>query len=281
MNRALVFVLMLLPASAWAAGYILEAAGTVTVAAGKGAPYPVVKYEPITSGTVVRTGNESHAVLKFEDGQVISMQSNSTLLVRSYYYVPGQTANNNITLAMYNGGARFISGLIGQRNPKAFRLATPDATIGILGTDFMVVMANNHTYSHVASGSISMTNSVGMARLSTGQTGMVSSVTSPVSVQPVAIPGNTFTQLAAIPVPGPVPAPVPPPVMLASADEAAVAAVTAAPGAAGGAAAGGAAVVPAAVAGGGATGISATTIGIGIGVAAIAAAVINQTTTQH
>lgn len=281
------------PVSAWAAGgYVYDAAGSVSVAIGKNPPRPVVKNDTVASGTVIRTGDNSHAVLKFEDGQVVSMQANSIFQVREYRYEPRQVEENSIIFSMFKGGMRFITGNIGQRNPSAFRLATPNATIGIRGTEFLVVMANNATYSQVLSGSISMTNAAGMTILTAGQTALTPSAAALTTPVPAAtVPAGTFSQVIAIPVPAAIPAPVPPPASGALTGSEAAATGTTATAAdataamtateAGGAAAGGAAASTAAVTGGAAAGISATTIGIGIGVAAVAVAVVNSTTTQH
>lgn len=286
---AIAFAWMVLASvPAWAAsGYVYDASGSVSVAVGKEAPRPVVMNEPVASGSVIRTGDNSHAVLKFEDGEVVSLQANSTFKVRQYRYEPKQAEESSIIFSMFKGGMRFITGEIGQRNPKAFRLATPHATIGIRGTDFLVVMANNATYSQVLSGSISMSNAAGMTILTAGQKALTPSASMLTTVVPdSSVPAGTFSEIAAIPVPaatpGPVPAPVPAPAAaaapaVASGDTAAATSTTAA----GGAAAGGAAASTAAAAGGAAAGISATTIGIGIGVAAILAASVNHTTTTH
>lgn len=285
--------LALASVSAWAeGGYVFDAAGSVSVAFGKNPPRPAVKNDAVLPGMVVRTGDKSHAVLKFEDGQVVSMQANSTFQVREYRYEPKKAEESRVLFAMFKGGMRFITGEIGQRNKGAFRLATPHATIGIRGTDFLVAMANNATYSQVISGSITATNSAGMAVITAGQTALTSSATALTATVPAAsVPAGAFSQVVAIPIPPAVPGPLPPP----PAAGAAVSGSTAATGtaattanaaaaggatAAGGAAAGGAAASAAAT-GGLIAGVSATTIGIGLGVAAVAAAVVNNTSTTH
>ncbi|HUW26107.1 MAG TPA: FecR family protein [Gallionella sp.] len=256
-------------ASAWAAGgYVFDAAGDVSVVVGKADAQPATKNDAIASGTLINTGDNSHAVLKFEDGQVVVMQSNSSFQVREYSYEPKQVEKSNIVFAMLKGGMRFVTGLIGQRNRDAFKLNTPNATIGIRGTEFMVAMANNSMYSQVVSGSIGMTNAAGTAVLGAGQTALTASATALTAVVPTAaIPAGTFAQLGAIPVPPVTPAPAPAPAGSAPAG--------------GGAATGGATAAPSAAAASAATGVSATTIAIGVGVAAGVAAIANTTTTTH
>lgn len=262
MAKLAVVLTWILSASAWAAGgYVFDAAGDVSVVVGGADAQLAKKNAAIASGTLINTGDNSYAVLKFEDGQVVVMQSNSSFQVREYSYEAKQVEKSNIVFAMLRGGMRFVTGLIGQRNRNAFKLATPNATIGIRGTEFMVVIGNSPMYSQVVSGSIGVTNAAGTAVLTAGQTALTASATTLTTVVPAAtIPAGTFTQLGSIPVPPATPAPAP---------------------AGGGAATGGATAAPTAAAASAATGVSATTIAIGVGVAAGVAAVANTTTTTH
>lgn len=249
---------------AWAAGgWVYDASGDVSVAVGKQPAHPAAKNEAVVSDTVISTGDGAYAVLKFEDGQVVTMQANSTFHVREYSYQPDKIEKSNMFFSMLKGGMRFVTGLIGQRNKSAFRLSTPNVTIGIRGTEFMVAMAVNNPsmYAQVVSGSIGMTNAAGTLALGAGQAAVVTSATTMATVIPVsALPAGTFTQLGAIPVPPATPAPPP---------------------GAGGAATGGAGTTTTAVTAGAATGVSATTVAIGVGVAAGVAAIANTSTTTH
>jgi len=252
---------------AWAAGgYIVDYSGVVYIAVGKNPARSVVKHDAITSDTVIWTGGNSHAVLKFEDGQVISIQSGSTFQVREYVYDPQNMENSAIILSMFKGGMHFVTGIIGQRNPAAFRLATPNATIRIKGTDFFSVLTSNGLYNKVLSGRISVTNRLGESVFSGEQVGFTATPsTLSVSVPPATVPADIFSQLAAIPVPpavpGPIPLPEPIPVPVA-----------------GGSAPGGASAATEGAAG---AGVSAVDIAIGLGVAAGVAVIVNQSTTHH
>lgn len=270
--------------SAWAGGYVHDMAGSVSVAVGEGAARAAARNDAIASGAVITTGDKSHAVLKFEDGQVVVMQPNSTFQVREYRFEPKQVEKSNIAFTMLKGGMRFITGLIGQRNREAFRLATPNATIGIRGTEFMAVMANNSMYSQVVTGSIGVTNSAGTAVLTAGQTALTVSATALTTTIPAAtVPAGTFTQLGAIPVPPATPAPAGGATGGATGSTAGgTTATTGTTTAAGGAATGGATAAGTAATTAGVAGISTTTIAIGAGVAATAAAIAgNTTTTAH
>ena len=282
----------LLSANTWAAGkgYVFDTAGDVSITIGKDAAHHAARNDAIVSDTLISTGDKSHAVLKFEDGQVVVMQANSSFRVQEYNYEPKQAEKSSVLFSMLKGGMRFVTGLIGQHNKAAFKLATPNATIGIRGTEFMVAMANNSMYSQVVSGSIGMTNAAGTAAFAAGQTAIVASATTlPAAISAAALPAGTFTQLGAIPVPPATPAPAPAPAggattggTTGSTAGSTTSGAATGSSAAGGAATGGATATTAAATAGAATGISATTIAIGAGVAAgVAAVASNTTTTAH
>lgn len=189
-----------------AVGQLYDASGDVKTALGSQKAQAVGKGALLENDMIVFTGDVSQAVLKFEDGQVIALQSNSSFRIDDYRYNPKEIEKSNMFFSMLKGGLRAITGLISSKHQAAFRLNTPNATIGIRGTDFMVVMSNQ-MYGNVISGSISMTNAAGTAVFSAGQAAMVASATAlPVSISAAAIPAGTFTQLGAIPVPAPTPA---------------------------------------------------------------------------
>ena len=218
---------------------IYAVSGDVFVAHGKNPAHRVTDNEAVDSGTLVNTGEKSSALLRFKDGQAVTMQANSTFLVREYRYDAQKIENSNIVFSMLKGGMRFVTGLIGQRQKQAFRLSTPNSTIGIRGTEFMVAMADKSMYSQVMAGKITMTNAAGMKVVGAGQSAVVTSSAVLASlVSPLAIPAGTFSELLSIPVdPSAIPAPAPAPAA-APAAGAGAAAAGASLGVAGGALAG-------------------------------------------
>ena len=224
-------VLFLFPAVSFASqndaenvSRIYRVSGDVFVTQGKNPTQRVTNSEPVVSDTLIQTGDNSAALLRFEDGQVVTMQADSIFKVREYRYDAKRIGNSSIVFSMFQGGMRFISGLIGQHNRQAFRLSTPDATIGIHGTDFMVSMVGKSVYSRVLAGKITMTNAAGMKTVATGQTVVATSsavLASPVST--LAVPAEAFGKLqfipidpAAIPTPTPAPEPAPTPAVPAA-----------------------------------------------------------------
>jgi len=193
--------------------HIYVVSGEVTVTQGKHPAHRVINNEIIVSNTLVNTGDKSAALLRFQDGQIVTMQANSTFHVREYRYDAKKINNSNIVFSVFRGGMRFITGLIGQHRKQSFKVLTPTATIGIRGTEFMVVMAGKSMYSKVLTGKIEMLNTGGMRVVSAGQTAALSSADTPASlVSASAIPAGTFGELLAIPIqPSAIPAPEPAP----------------------------------------------------------------------
>src|SRR5258708_31973818 len=76
------------------------------------------------------------------------------MTITAYQYNP-QTGGGNVLLSLIGGGMRAITGLIGKRSPSqvAYRAAT--ATIGIRGTDaVLVVTPLGDIYATVSEGAI-------------------------------------------------------------------------------------------------------------------------------
>lgn len=207
--------MVFVPVSAWASsGYIFDSAGSVNIAAGSNALHPALEKDNIKSGMMIQTGEHSYAVLKFEDGEVISMEAGTTLVVKDYDYDPKHMDQSKLVFSMLGGGMRFVTGSIGKHNPMAFRLATPQATISVLGTDFVAVITDKGLYSKVSSGRIRLTNAAGSTISGAGKiTLTASSNMPPVPIAPGSVSPETFTQIASIPIPPAVPGEIPPPVI--------------------------------------------------------------------
>ena len=142
---------------ALAAGAVVTSTtGTVSVATGQAAARSLRTGDQVAQGDTVITGANSAAVLKFDDGQVVALTSNSRMQVTAYQYNP-QTESGNVFLSLVSGGMRAITGLIGRRAPSqvAYRAAT--ATIGIRGTDITIATAEGNVVATVSEGSITFT----------------------------------------------------------------------------------------------------------------------------
>ncbi len=181
---------------------IQDMAGDVKILVAGVAPRPAAKNDTLESGASVTTGEKSYAVLKFEDGQIIALQSNSQFQVQDYRYNPSNAQQSNIFLSLAKGGLRAITGAIATQNKAAFKLQTPQATIGIRGTDFPVVLSGG-MYAQVLQGAIEVQNSAGAAELGVGQGTFVASFnTLPVAVLASTLPVAIFAEILSVPIAG-------------------------------------------------------------------------------
>lgn len=186
-------------------GYLYSADGEVAVSIDSQMTQAVSRGAPLKNDTTISTGERSHAVLKFNDGQIIVLQANTSFRILDYHYNPKEAEKSNLFFYMLKGGLRAITGLIGRTRPTAFRMETRDATIRIRGTDFMAVL-DDQLYLQVTSGSINMGNTAGTVVLDTGQTAAVASAnTLPILIKAEELPRGTFLKFESISVPDPTP----------------------------------------------------------------------------
>ena len=180
------------------AGQITQSSGYVAVSFPQAKPKAAGSGEPIESGQTVTLGDGARAVIKFQDGQIIALQSKSVFKVNSYKYDQAAPQKGESFFSLVQGGLRAITGLIGNSNRAGWKLATPTMTIGIRGTDFMAVV-NQGVFVKVDAGAISATNSAGTVVFTAGQTASVASGTAlGTAVPATAIPAGTFSELSAI-----------------------------------------------------------------------------------
>jgi hypothetical protein len=210
----------------------------------------------VFSGATITTGPGAQATLLFDDKQQIVLNENTTFRIADFRYHAEQPRGDRAVFDLLRGALRFITGIVGARSRNTVALRIPQATIGIRGTDFMVVLVNPG-YVNVVHGAIGVTNGGGTTVFGEGAIGQVANAASlatsiPASALPPAASGAFSNLLAA---------------QVAAAVTPAVAEGAAA-GAATGAVAGPTAGMGAAVT-------------LGVGAAIVGTAVHNDTTTTH
>lgn len=189
---------------AFAAAVVESVSGDVRLEAA-GASSVLTLNQRIESGATITTGANGRTLLRFDDGQLTALNGNTTFSVGSYRFDAAKPEDGNVAMSLLKGALRMVTGLIGQRNRNGFALATPTATIGIRGTDFLVAV-EQPTYFTVRQGAIAATNGAGSATFAAGETGMVATATSlPVSISAAALPASVssaFSELGALPMAG-------------------------------------------------------------------------------
>jgi len=128
----------------------------------------------ITTGAAITTGAGSQAVLKFDDGQVVVLDENTTFRITDFRYRQEEPRSDRSVFDLLRGALRVITGTVVSRNVAAFQLRVPQATIGVRGTDFMVAIVNPAIIS-VGTGAVGVSNSGGTTVFGAGSFGSVAS----------------------------------------------------------------------------------------------------------
>lgn len=156
--------------AAASAGSVTLLTGRGTASSADGTIRALAKGADVFAGEVINTGPNSYANLRFRDGSFILLRPNSRFQIEQYEY-RGETAtastkptpaaqpkpaaattsaatesgDQDVGRAFFRllkGGFRAVTGLVGKVDRNAYRVATPVATIGIRGTDYVVVLCD-------------------------------------------------------------------------------------------------------------------------------------------
>ncbi len=107
----------------------------VVVRAGQSIPLKVG--DRLYQKDTIRTGTDSTVGFILEDNTVLSLGPNSELVIDEYIFAP-EKGMLSMVARILKGTASYLSGIIGRQSPESVKLHTPDATIGIRGTQFLV-----------------------------------------------------------------------------------------------------------------------------------------------
>ncbi len=167
-------------------GTVSQLAGTLSVQKADGSVRLLSQKSEIRSGDTLSTQKDSFAEIKFADGAKVTLKPNTSIKIESFMYQEAEPQNDSFVYSLVKGGLRAVTGLLGHRNPDAYRLGTATATIGIRGTTFQAhdctqdmdgcpENAEKAVYVSVQDGEISVTNKAGTERYLAGQFGLIDS----------------------------------------------------------------------------------------------------------
>jgi hypothetical protein len=112
-------------------------------------------------GARITTSADSHAVLMFPDGQIVSIGPQSRLLIREFVYLPTDLSNSRVLLNLTDGSIFIVMGAIGQRDPGLIQIQvgtkiTPQSPRRARGNDAGVIVLGTATLVEVAQGRVSL-----------------------------------------------------------------------------------------------------------------------------
>jgi hypothetical protein len=127
---------LVFPAFALDSGIIKRVRGQVMIERGTGSLEAKVG-DPVQEKDRVIVPEGGSIGISMNDETLLSIGPKSTMVIDKYTYNP-VTRDGQVETSVLRGSLRFVSGLIGRANPGAIKVLTPNATIGIRGTDFIV-----------------------------------------------------------------------------------------------------------------------------------------------
>ena len=157
MMRILLLLLVAIPGLAIAdSGRVLYVAGQVTVER-DGRLYRAVKNARVIEGDTIETSETGRLHIRMSDRTLLSLKPDTRFTIQTYRHAEARSAGTATTqgsapgtdrsvFALFKGGFRAITGLIGQRNKNAFSVNTPVATIGIRGTALYSQVFDQRSY---------------------------------------------------------------------------------------------------------------------------------------
>lgn len=142
----------------------------------------LTKGDPVRVGDTLKSSKGASLQLRMEDGGTIVLRPESQLIIESFVYKGIQDGSEHIALALLNGRFRAVTGIIGNLHKENYSIRTPNATIGIRGTDHETVfiartppgqtaVVEPGTYNHVISGATMLQSEQGKLLIKPNQTG--------------------------------------------------------------------------------------------------------------
>jgi hypothetical protein len=174
-------VAMLLLAGVAAAneGRLVFIDGAVRIVRANAAPVEAKLGDTVASGASVVTG-AGRAHLRFADGALMSLQPNTTFVVDNYVFNGQNDGSERFVGSLIRGGLRMVTGLVGRRDARLFRMEGVVATVGIRGTAFKMEFCNKDCggradglYVDGGEGTTTVTNGAGSVDLTRGNSAFV------------------------------------------------------------------------------------------------------------
>jgi hypothetical protein len=192
-------------------------------------PHPVIHFKagpvkknktPVQTGQEIKTpatldtGKTGQVSLQFPDGQAVAVKSNSRIKINKYQFDPTNASKNKSDITLAKGGLRFIGGQMERVRPEAIHVRTPQANLGVRGTEFLAVIdPATGLYSKVSAGGITASNASGVFAFDAGAYAFVGTRRAiPMSVPESMLPPSVraaFSELEGIPMAQPAMAPAP------------------------------------------------------------------------
>ncbi|MBU2862449.1 FecR family protein [Reinekea forsetii] len=118
----------------------------------------------ILEGDTLITGADGEVHIRFNDNAILALRANSQLKINEYH---GQSNGQpeKVLMELLSGGFRTITGSFGKSNKEAYQIKTPNASIGIRGTNYEAVISGPDLVVGVYDGGVKLQNPSGTLNL--------------------------------------------------------------------------------------------------------------------
>ena len=122
-------------AEEWA-GTVKAVTGTASVER-EGQVLPLRLGDKVFPGDKLVSGKDSRIAVTLRDDTLIAAGANSQLALKDFTF-NASTQEGSLFVSVLRGVTAMVSGLVARANPRAMRVTTPTATVGIRGTEFII-----------------------------------------------------------------------------------------------------------------------------------------------
>lgn len=133
---AITITAVALHASAAEIGQVKIVKGTVTIERG-GRSIPAAVGTRLQPSDVLRTGADASVGVTMTDNSLLSAGPNSVVALDGYEF-DDVTSVGRFDASLRSGTLAVVSGRIAKQSPKAMKLHTPSAVLGVRGTEFVL-----------------------------------------------------------------------------------------------------------------------------------------------
>ncbi len=125
------------------------------VPAVKGAAHPLQSGDSVFFREIIQASAGGETKLEFLDKTNLTVGSGSTVTLDRFVYDPAAGQARQFTLSMTKGAFRFVTGA---SEKQAYELRTPTSTMGVRGTNVLIVVRNGFTTVRVDEGAVVVCN---------------------------------------------------------------------------------------------------------------------------
>lgn len=165
------------------AGKVLFIVGHVE-AQNQGQSRLLAREDSIRAGDTLKSGAGATLQLRMADGGTIVLHPESQLVIETFDYHGVEDGQERMALVLQSGRFRAVTGEIGHLHKENYSIRTPNASVGIMGTDHETVfvpvplpgqaaIAEPGTYNHVFSGATMLQSGNGKLLIQPNQTGFM------------------------------------------------------------------------------------------------------------